>query len=706
LTSQRLSTIVSACALFLTASVSVCAALASPPDAAAEAECANEPLRHEGLSGALPNCRAYEQVSPANKNGYDISAQPGVAAVDGNRVVFNSKGSFAGQPTSLESEGTSYLATREADGWHTEGISLPNGIFTFGDAGYMGFTPTLSRGIISWEEQNTRKPYDPAAPTNGNNLYIRDNDTAAYTLVNRLSSVTNGGFVWGSKDFTHVAINVAQALTPDSPCNKGLGESCAYEWHNGVLKLASVLPDRSKVKGAVGYDGEECNIEHAMSDDGSRLFFTSQATGSKGNLYARSQSANSTLVSASERTIPGGISGAPAIFQAAEAAHGDRVIFTTRDALTDEDSDETNDLYLYDFTKPAGQHLTLLSRDEDPELPVGAAVEEGGAEKCQAVVATSEDLRRVYFIAENQLVAGQPEGPGPKLYLWEDGASGGRLTYIATLSPEDVGTVGLTGISKVRNTGVQRTARWSTDGRYLAFLSAAPLTGPSPSGEAEIYLYDAVERNLACVTCVADAYPLRGEVAFKVNVTGFFRPINHLPQNVSNAGQVFFQTSRGLVRGDSNGRIDVYEYEAGHLALISKGASATDSMFLDASPSGDDVFFTTRDQLVGWDQDSNVDLYDARVDGGLPEPPPPPSGCEGDACLPAPVIPNDPTPSSANFHGAGNVAHRPLQKCRRIHAKRNREKCRRRRRGRRKPASTQTATSNHFPAQRIGRDRP
>jgi hypothetical protein len=37
------------------------------------------------------------------------------------------------------------------------------------------------------------------------------------------------------------------------------------------------------------------------------------------------------------------------------------------------------------------------------------------------------------------------------------------------------------------------------------------------------------------------------------------------------------------------------------------------------SASGSDVFFLTRDQLVPRDGNQNYDIYDARVDGGVPE---------------------------------------------------------------------------------------
>ena len=99
--------------------------------------------------------------------------------------------------------------------------------------------------------------------------------------------------------------------------------------------------------------------------------------------------------------------------------------------------------------------------------------------------------------------------------------------------------------------------------------------------------------------------------------------------------------------------------------MIASGRSNEESAFLDASETGDDVFFLTSDQLVPQDTDSAVDVYDARIDGGFPGPPPRPVECEGDACqggpgaAPAAI---DTAPASATFTGPGNLTSFPTTK--------------------------------------------
>jgi hypothetical protein len=138
--------------------------------------------------------------------------------------------------------------------------------------------------------------------------------------------------------------------------------------------------------------------------------------------------------------------------------------------------------------------------------------------------------------------------------------------------------------------------------------------------------------------------------------------------------RVFFESLEALSPRDTNGKMDVYEWQPsegrqqcqaqlggevyvseseGCLGLISSGKSAKDAEFIDASESGSDVFFTTAASLVPQDY-GLVDVYDARIDGGFPPPPGPPPGCEGEACQPAPPPHDDQTPASASFKGPGN----------------------------------------------------
>jgi hypothetical protein len=134
-----------------------------------------------------------------------------------------------------------------------------------------------------------------------------------------------------------------------------------------------------------------------------------------------------------------------------------------------------------------------------------------------------------------------------------------------------------------------------------------------------------------------------------------------------NGDRVFFDSAVPLVPEDTNGLVDVYEWEragtpegscpedapgGGCVYLLSGGKSDSNSYLLDASASGNDVFFVTRAQLVGKDQNEDFDLYDARVDGlSLPAP----ASCSETGCQGVPPAPPIfATPSSLTFDGIGN----------------------------------------------------
>src|SRR4029079_3930839 len=96
--------------------------------------------------------------------------------------------------------------------------------------------------------------------------------------------------------------------------------------------------------------------------------------------------------------------------------------------------------------------------------------------------------------------------------------------------------------------------------------------------------------------------------------------IGFLSHNLSNDGRfVFFNTNEALVQRDINNGEDAYQYDSTtrEISLISTGTSAQGEMFTDASPSGRDALILTRKQLVGIDQDENVDSYDARIESGI-----------------------------------------------------------------------------------------
>jgi hypothetical protein len=661
--------------------------------AASEPSCPNALARSEQGSAYLPDCRAYELVSPPNKKGGDVMADTGRVrvAVDGRAASFSSLTGFG----DVRGMGiaTDYISERDTNpnpgtnGWATHAITPPLQpmVLIAGSRGldstWSGdFSPDLSTGIFRAWSPVTNEDVNVASVVN---LYRREDLRTAgaghYQLVtpcpvcgsplNPLLMLLRLGppeLVEASADFSHVLVQSNFALTEDTTT----GQPNLYDWTGGELHPVGILPDNacgtppclaggSTDNGVGGYG------THAISTDGSRITFTDA---SSGQIYQRINDNETVQVSASERTDcadhnpcngtpepdPNGTQ--PAIFALA-STNGTRVFFTTTEQLTNDDNNPVTDLYMWDATRPTGQRLTRLSVDNEPADPPSDVI---------GVLGASDDGTEVYFAAQGQLVAGEPSGITPRIFAWHDGASP-SLSY--------VGEMAASGADLLRDAFGQgsaglRVSRVTPDGEHLLFMSHSGQGLLSAHGGVDIdqthcsggcaalYLYSAGSDTLACASCDSHGTPPTTDADTAVRQgTGAAASSAHLAHSLSDDGRwVFFNTSEALVPQDTNGQTDAYEYDSvtGKVYLLSSGEDGSPSYSLGASPDGSNAMIFTRQRLSGWDVDGAGDLYDVRVNGGFPEPPALPAGCQGDACQPAPLSLNDPTPASASFTGLGN----------------------------------------------------
>ncbi len=324
-------------------------------------------------------------------------------------------------------------------------------------------------------------------------------------------------------------------------------------------------------------------------------------------------------------------------------------------------------------------NLTYLSGDEEPL--------DGDAQAISGVVGASAAGDRVYFVANTgQLVPGAPGLPAgaSALYLWDKG----ELAFVGVL-PELLSDEGL--ILGDVPLNLKEKQSYVTPSGDLVFPStggegllsthggvdyehgggACPIESEAGSSCRELYFYDADADELQCASCNPSGAPAtalaRNRFLNNQQIGGTQFAI-HLSRALSDDGRyLYFSTAERLVPEDTNGVADAYVYDTTteKPSLLSSGESPQPSFFMDASADGEDVFFTTSEPLAGWDIDGNYDLYDARVDGGFPEPPPPPPSCVGDACQQPPPNLNDPTPASSAYSGPGDQtnARRPRARC-------------------------------------------
>ncbi len=184
------------------------------------------------------------------------------------------------------------------------------------------------------------------------------------------------------------------------------------------------------------------------------------------------------------------------------------------------------------------------------------------------------------------------------------------------------------------------------DGRFLVFTSKRDLTpDDTSSGAEQVFEYDAQSGALVRVSVGQGGFNHDGNDTgaaddAKISVPPFnfqYKPAEYASElSVSADGSdVFFESPVALTPQALNerpGLQNIYEYHAGRVSLISDGQDTSGRVkLLTTDESGADVFFTSIDRLVGQDTDTNLDVYDARVDGGFPGPESP-TPCAGEAC--------------------------------------------------------------------------
>jgi hypothetical protein len=658
------------------------------------AEGADQTFTTQTTSGELEllDGRQWELVSPPDKHGADLEPMReggGViqAAGDGSAIAYVATGPVTTEPEGNRTpEMDEVFSRRGAGGWETQDIASPHDAakeYALGRGSeYRVFSIDLSRGLLVPRGET---PLSPEATER--TPYLRETGTGRYvplvTAANTPPGTEFGGpprditgdveAVGASPDFRHIVLASGVPLTSTSGDDGGL-----YEWAEGHLQLVSVLPDGEPVSGGLGFGFSR----HAVSEDGSRVFWTD------GDLYMRDMAKGETV---QLDAVQGGSGGGGGTFQVA-SDDGSKVFFTASRLTAN--SSAGGDLYECEIVEVAGKLACSLSDLSVPEN-VG---EEAGVE---TVIGASEDGSYVYFIARHVIAPGGESG-APNIYVHH----GTTTKFVATLSSEDVRGGG-SGLE-------QLTMRASPNGRFLAFMSERSLTGydnrdaNSGAPDEEVYLYDAEadggRGRLVCASCnptgarpvgvfdPASEFPsllvdqqkiwegrwLAGSVPgwTPVELAGALYQSRYL----SDEGRLFFDSPDALVPQDTNGVEDVYEYEpagtgsctvtsatfserlAGCAGLVSSGSSGVESAFMEASESGDDVFFLTAAPLVSQDRDTAYDIYDAHMcSAAVPcaaTAVSPPACTTADSCraAPSPQPAVFGAPASATFAGAGNLA--------------------------------------------------
>jgi hypothetical protein len=597
--------------------------------------------------------RAFELVSPPEKAGNEVDIIRTVqGAPDGNGVAFSSSGAFGDAQANMW--GGYYVSRRSGEGWRTHGVDAPQNPKDHA----LGFATSYLSDDLTEAFQFSGAQLAPGA-VDGGNLYLSDLLTGARRFLagdttdeftREMGDFTGPrlqfpGTVSANGDLSHVMFQSSVALLPEAPP----GVRNVYEFTDGRLRLVNVMPDGTiDPTGGSIYSAGATVSPRFVSADGSKIFFGSGLDngGSPKPLYVRINGTTTVPLSVSRRAGDPSTP-VPAKFMAA-SKDGNIVYFMSITPLTD-DAHPTNygEIYKYDFRTDT---LTDVMGVTDP-----ADAGFQGLINNIHFYGVSEDGQYAYFTSDSKLTSDATVG-ALNFYVVHAGTP--------TLIPANINFDGYL--------PTRGRFAMSPNGRFIAFTSAADVipgvdhTDPSckadpnqyGNGEGvcvEVYVYDAVRNTMSCPGCAT----IDGRHALAELSRSMAQTVSQYPtRTVSDDGRVYFHTAARLVDSDTNGVRDVYEWQDGKATLISSGRGSAGSNFADASADGRDVFFTTSERLVAADVDGAIDLYDARVGGGLASQAAPPPGvapCDGDGCQ-GPVAPKPLAVgvASVSFSNPGN----------------------------------------------------
>jgi hypothetical protein len=603
--------------------------------------CPNALLR-TARSALLPDCRAYELVTPADTNaraplgtgrlgGVFTTRQVSPA---GDKVPFRVEGGALPGPGGTGSlVGDPYLATRTNAGWSTiytgpadgqasqivPGASSPDQEHSFWLAGDQG------PAVLAPSTAYIRYP-------NGHSELLGQGSLGKIDSQALGQLISEGGghivFSTGASSSASTAVQLEPEAAPDET-------PAVYDrTPDGTTHVVSLKP------GDAPFVAGENAIYQGASLDGKGIAFKVGNT-----LYLRYDN---------EQTFEIG----NGVTFAGVAEGGRRVFYV-----------EAGDLKAFDV---AGEEEIVFANTNAAVVPVFV----------------SADGSTAYFVSKTAIIGSgpNPEDENPKvgaqnLYRSVEGLPG-QIDFVGTVTERDVeGGLGASGdIADGLGLWVSSIgppipgslgyvpARSTPDGGVFLFKSRAALTAYDPEGHAQIYRYDAVAGELQCLSCNPTGAPAGSDATLqserRENGVGLFSVLAW-PENLRADGRrAFFESSEALVVGDSDGLQDVYEWEGqgvgsctkpgGCIYLISSPQSLRNEYLWAVSRSGDDVFFLSSELLVGADADQTPSIYDARVGGGFAEAAK--SDCEGEGCRPRLLPPPALSGAATSVRGPGDNA--------------------------------------------------
>ncbi len=582
----------------------------APTPVGAPGSCGNEAFR-TGPSANLPDCRAYELVSPANKQGakemlfYHNVGVPASVIVgeDGEHVVMDVS---LGVNWGTAGQGPYLFSRLESVGWPmTTGAPQPQ---TGPDVYQVELSSADATQIAFGSGSGTGEPSEATGLHRFEVGPVGGPYRTVETIPDKqLAMAASAGWQAANGDFSKLVLATIDRTLGEEPTGTKSGYDLYEYTAGGGLRQLNVSGEQAETIGTCGAKmvrgGEESgqysggdSSSHSISADGSRVFFEavpSSDCSEAAHLYMRVDGRETIEIGAYK-------------FMGANARGTELLLQDVTGALLAYDTET------HAFTQQSPGEVA--SARELALLGIPGRVEAGeGAEPFA-------HPRYTYWGA-HPAVAFEGEHPDEQAYRYDRAEH--LVECISCASPFD------------------------PDPKQPAFLDDSSFGGVAAlSGGLPAYTSVSGNGDFAFFTTPAALVPqdANGEVPIEGVVGGQYQD----PGVTTSPSSDVYEWRRDGVDGCARPQ--------GCLALISDGRKGYHVDLLGVADEGRDVFFYSRSQLVPQDTDNAGDIYDARIGGGLAPPPSPPVECEGDACSTPPAAPNDVTPSSTSFTGSGNLS--------------------------------------------------
>jgi hypothetical protein len=671
-------------------------------------------------ASALPEGRHYEMVSPVYKQGYGVMHTVAVEP-EGDSVAFTSQGAFSDPLSGGVFAAHFYLARRGGLGWSTGSIEPGFGAVADYSADLRYVLAAGPLGPNSGVENYSATEEVLQLHSTGVPNTLASWEPLGEVVMEQLNhepivTTYEGG---SAENFCQLVVSGQAPLTPaaknaekyqlydlDSGCDGSQpGLSLLSATNTGApINRVCEAEVGSALQGGAG----------AVDEDGGEVFFSTPVRetdcAAAYQLFVRLGDMRTVEVSrpleagssggcvgesdpvAGEVPCAGAAARPSANFKGA-SEDGSKVFFTTSAALTGEDRDTGSDLYMATIGCPGVEPLAVQSC-ETSEREVTSLVQvshdpvAGQAAEVQGAVRIAADGSRAYFVARGVLSEGaNAQGHAPvlgadNLYVYD---SESRTTaFVAELCSRPAQSGAVVDLRCPRdptgsNANEDRSlwegvpqAQATHDGAFLVFGTYAQLLPEDTDSAEDIYRYDAETGALERVSVGEGGYDANGnnDASDATIQSGFIDDSKGAGANsiflehelggraISEDGsRIVFSTAEPLSPRATNGKVDIYEWHNGVLALISTGTNGEDDTEPVITPSGRDIFFTTSQGLMAQDADGVPDIYDARLGEGFAPVAAEPEQCSGEACAgpltnPAPLL----VPGSVSQVPGGNYA--------------------------------------------------